>query len=316
MSDAQAPGDGGAAELNEAPTAADDAQAAAGSAAAGAMNEGNGDEGEAEGRAGAEGAAASEEDSLTMGCEHYRRRCKLVAPCCGEVFWCRFCHDEVKDMTADPKKNHTLTRQAVREVECGVCGRRQLSAERCVDTECGTVFGAYTCLKCNFFDDVTSKQQYHCDKCGLCRVGGRDNFFHCDKCQCCLAANLRNNHTCTEGHIKRNCPICMEYLFTSRSAPIFLNCGHAIHNECFNALLKNNLYRCPVCNKASGDMSAYWERVQAEIDATPMPEEYRNKTVRALCNDCLAKTVTPFHVFGLRCQECSSFNTQRIGDEE
>ena len=23
------------------------------------------------------------------GCTHYRRRCRLVAPCCGEYFWCR-----------------------------------------------------------------------------------------------------------------------------------------------------------------------------------------------------------------------------------
>ena len=30
------------------------------------------------------------------GCMHYRRRCRLVAPCCGEVFWCRHCHNEAK----------------------------------------------------------------------------------------------------------------------------------------------------------------------------------------------------------------------------
>jgi hypothetical protein len=27
-------------------------------------------------------------------CEHYRRRCKIVAPCCGQVFPCRHCHNE------------------------------------------------------------------------------------------------------------------------------------------------------------------------------------------------------------------------------
>lgn len=31
-----------------------------------------------------------------MGCKHYRRRCKLIAPCCGEAFWCRHCHNERK----------------------------------------------------------------------------------------------------------------------------------------------------------------------------------------------------------------------------
>lgn len=33
---------------------------------------------------------------LQHGCKHYRRRCKMVAPCCGEIFWCRHCHNEVK----------------------------------------------------------------------------------------------------------------------------------------------------------------------------------------------------------------------------
>lgn len=35
---------------------------------------------------GGEDAAASIPD---FGCEHYRRKCKLIAPCCGEAFWCR-----------------------------------------------------------------------------------------------------------------------------------------------------------------------------------------------------------------------------------
>jgi hypothetical protein len=34
---------------------------------------------------------------MEHGCDHYKRRCKLVAPCCGEVFWCRHCHNQVKD---------------------------------------------------------------------------------------------------------------------------------------------------------------------------------------------------------------------------
>lgn len=26
------------------------------------------------------------------------------------------------------------------------------------------------------------KKQFHCDECGICRVGGRDKFFHCSQC--------------------------------------------------------------------------------------------------------------------------------------
>ena len=51
---------------------------------------------------GGEGHAAAPDPIKTKGlmetgCEHYRRRCKLVAPCCGEVFWCRHCHNVAKN---------------------------------------------------------------------------------------------------------------------------------------------------------------------------------------------------------------------------
>jgi hypothetical protein len=32
--------------------------------------------------------------------------------------------------------------------------------------------------------------QYHCDKCGMCRVGGASNFFHCDKCGGCFRTSV------------------------------------------------------------------------------------------------------------------------------
>lgn len=29
-------------------------------------------------------------------CAHYRRRCRIRAPCCNEIFDCRHCHNEIK----------------------------------------------------------------------------------------------------------------------------------------------------------------------------------------------------------------------------
>ncbi|KAL8480051.1 hypothetical protein ACS0TY_026834 [Phlomoides rotata] len=29
---------------------------------------------------------------------------------------------------------------------------------------------------------LTSKEQYHCDGYGICRIGGANNFFQCNKC--------------------------------------------------------------------------------------------------------------------------------------
>jgi hypothetical protein len=33
--------------------------------------------------------------ALQFGCNHYKRRCKLVAPCCDAVVWCRHCHNHI-----------------------------------------------------------------------------------------------------------------------------------------------------------------------------------------------------------------------------
>lgn len=36
-----------------------------------------------------------------FGCKHYKRNCKVRASCCGKLFTCRFCHDEVSDHSMD-----------------------------------------------------------------------------------------------------------------------------------------------------------------------------------------------------------------------
>lgn len=33
---------------------------------------------------------------VTCRCKHYKRRCKIRAPCCNETFDCRHCHNEAK----------------------------------------------------------------------------------------------------------------------------------------------------------------------------------------------------------------------------
>ena len=33
---------------------------------------------------------------VELRCSHYRRRCKIRAPCCNEIFDCRHCHNEAK----------------------------------------------------------------------------------------------------------------------------------------------------------------------------------------------------------------------------
>lgn len=65
------------------------------------------------------------------GCEHYPRRCLLVAPCCTSsdgrhtAFSCRHCHNSASE-SGDVKLQHMLDRKAVQEIDCALCLTRQV----------------------------------------------------------------------------------------------------------------------------------------------------------------------------------------------
>ncbi|KAI4311191.1 hypothetical protein MLD38_036104 [Melastoma candidum] len=145
---------------------------------------------------------------MVYGCQHYRRRCKIRAPCCNEVFPCRHCHNGAAALLGNSSDRHELVRQDVTRVICSVCDTEQPVGQVC--TNCGVRMGEYFCNVCKFYDDDTAKGQFHCDDCGICRVGGRENFFHCKKCGSCYSNVLQNNHSCVENSMRHHCPICFE----------------------------------------------------------------------------------------------------------
>jgi len=244
------------------------------------------------------------------GCSHYRRNCKLRAACCGELFSCRFCHDAAKsEQEEDNQKKHLMNRHLVKTVVCCKCDVEQPPGPSCVG--CGVRFGAYFCSVCNLYDDDLSKQQFHCDECGICRVGGRENFFHCHTCGACYSIELRNNHVCVPNSMQRDCPICYEYLFDSLEAPQVLRCGHTIHRKCLENYSAHGGYTCPLCNASVCDMRAAWLYLDEEIRNAPLPEDLLHQQVEMLCNDCHQRSQTVFHPMGLKCAPCGSYNTRR-----
>jgi hypothetical protein len=168
------------------------------------------------------------------GCRHYSRGCRLVAPCCKKLVWCRHCHDEEMDTNCrDPKKAHRMDRFAVKTVSCSNCLLEQPVQRSCAG--CGLSFGAYFCGICNFFDDALSKGHFHCEGCGICRIGGRENFFHCSNCGCCYAMQLRDNHRCIAGAMHHNCPVCLEVPLPSplrRPANLNHPCRRRTKSDC------------------------------------------------------------------------------------
>lgn len=170
-------------------------------------------------------------------CKHYIRKCFFYTPCCNKIYKCRFCHDAAEG-------DHELDRSLVFEIVCSQCNLKQPLSTHC--RGCDIRFGMYTCLECRLFDD-TDKKQFHCDKCGVCRVGGRDNFFHCDICDICLQKSLQKHHKCRVDSGKDRCPVCFEGVHTSSDSSYVPECGHLIHSNCYKMILKFNHSKCPLC---------------------------------------------------------------------
>ncbi|XP_010906998.2 zinc finger protein BRUTUS isoform X1 [Elaeis guineensis] len=242
-------------------------------------------------------------EKQVLGCEHYKRNCKLLAACCNRLFTCRFCHDKVSD--------HPMDRKATTEMMCMHCLKVQPIGPTCKTPSCdGFSMAKYYCNICKFFDD--ERTVYHCPFCNLCRVGkglGVD-FFHCMKCNCCLGMKLVE-HKCREKGLETNCPICCDFLFTSSAAVRALPCGHFMHSACFQAYTCSH-YTCPICSKSLGDMAVYFGMLDALLAAEELPEEYRDRCQDILCNDCDKKGMTRFHWLYHKCSFCGSYNTRVI----
>jgi len=274
-------------------------------------------------------------------CNHYVRNCTLIAPCCGASFGCRICHDDspilpplliAKQASRRPTRSssmpagwtsmdeeihtqhdthHTIDRFRVAQIICRICYTKQSSkTNKCVNPSCGVQFGEYHCSICNLWMG-NDERPYHCPDCGFCRVGGAENFQHCHDCGMCIDRMLYDNHNCKSGKYKSNCPVCQEFLFSSRSASHEMPCGHAIHWECFRQLAAHDS-RCPICKKTAETrerMMPTWNAMATAVRLQPVPPELA-RVVNISCIDCeQSEDARAWHFLGVQCRNCSSFNT-------
>jgi zinc finger protein-like protein len=259
------------------------------------------------GAAGAVGVKRTYADASAgvLGCRHYRRAARLVAPCCGKVFTCRLCHDDVSD--------HRLDRYAVREMECMHCGERQPVGSSC--RHCSASLASYYCGICHLFDDEPGRSIYHCPFCNVCRRGkglGVD-FFHCMQCNSCMSLSLFDAHTCRERAMEANCPVCREYLFDSAAPIKELPCGHFLHSSCF-AEYARYAYTCPICCKSIGNMGTYFQMLDSLLasERGALPPGYAGRTQDVMCHDCGRAGSAPFHFVYHACPHCRSYNTRLL----
>nr|GMC75843.1 zinc finger protein BRUTUS-like At1g74770 [Ipomoea batatas] len=247
--------------------------------------------------------AYQDSQNLIFGCKHYKRNCKLLAPCCNKLYTCIRCHDELTD--------HSLDRRTITEMMCMKCLLIQPIGPNCSTPTCNKLSMArYYCRICKLFDDA--KQIYHCPYCNLCRVGkglGID-YFHCMNCNACMSRSL-SVHVCREKCFEDNCPICHEYIFTSTSPVKALPCGHVMHSACFQDYTCTH-YICPICSKSLGDMQVYFKMLDTLLAEEKIPEEYAGQTQAILRNDCEKRGTASFHWLYHKCSHCGSYNTRLI----
>lgn len=244
-------------------------------------------------------------EGAARGCSHYQRNCWIKAACCGKYYPCRRCHDEHED--------HEIDRHATQIIACVVCGDDTQPVAECCRT-CGIRFARYFCKPCRFFDDSPDKSAYHCEYCGICRVGkglGKDNI-HCSACNMCVPIEAKHSHPCRERNLDSNCPICGQYLATSTDQTIFLLCSHPMHVNCLKKHMERS-YTCPVCSKCIPErekMEEWYRQIDKRLEKHVMPEEYANRVSRILCNDCGEKTTARFHFQFHKCGNCNGYNTR------
>ena len=181
----------------------------------------------------------------SFGCKHYRRKCEIQAPCCEIWYGCRFCHnEEYKGPDGPGCQVQQMNRSEVKRVRCLICNSEQSPSKHC--GTCGIEFGRYYCEKCVFYDDTEGKDIFHCDDCGMCRLGPKEEFKHCFACCVCISIQVKK-HRCSA--LKgQNCPVCQDSLLESTTPLTQLKyCGHYIHEKCLNENKASFDNKCPTC---------------------------------------------------------------------
>lgn len=252
----------------------------------------------------------------TLGCEHYKRRCEILSPCCKKFFTCRFCHDEHTQSPPPPGEKKDcqvlyLDRKAISTIRCKICKLEQTPSETC--KACNIRFANYFCKICRLYDDGESV--YHCEECGVCRVGSRESTIHCSECKSCFYKQEKT-HKCYPNALDDNCPICLQHFAYARESFTQLRCSHWLHISCLRKYVsENNGINCPVCIKPIFEESEEMKKIfQEAIESSlgSLPPELRDLKVTIFCNSCQKTSAdVQFNFIAFKCSHCGSYNTKR-----
>eukprot|EP01056_Protomagalhaensia_sp_Gyna25_P005501 Protomagalhaensia_sp_Gyna_25__5500@NODE_733_length_2736_cov_53_536522_g572_i0_p1_GENE_NODE_733_length_2736_cov_53_536522_g572_i0NODE_733_length_2736_cov_53_536522_g572_i0_p1_ORF_typecomplete_len225_score7_48zfRING_2/PF13639_6/2_3e11zfCHY/PF05495_12/1_5e09zfC3HC4/PF00097_25/3_7e03zfC3HC4/PF00097_25/8e03zfC3HC4/PF00097_25/1_6e02zfC3HC4/PF00097_25/5e02zfC3HC4/PF00097_25/2_4e08zfC3HC4_2/PF13923_6/74zfC3HC4_2/PF13923_6/7_6e08zfRING_UBOX/PF13445_6/4_2e03zfRING_UBOX/PF13445_6/1_8e03zfRING_UBOX/PF13445_ len=194
------------------------------------------------------------QDSIELRCSHYGTPNDLFFVCCNQWHPCLRCHREVCDKGLEEGLNVSECASYIEEetrpvtMRCTACQLEQPVAARCLGCDNSP---HYYCSGCYIWDN-TMRDIFHCEACGICRVGHRSRVFHCDGCGTCLDKVMQNKHRCLKDGMKADCAICLDPLFQSKTPTCQLpRCGHSFHQKCLRewTSYSHNML-CPMCKRA------------------------------------------------------------------
>ncbi|KAG5556821.1 hypothetical protein RHGRI_007168 [Rhododendron griersonianum] len=298
---------------------------------------------------GAGAESLMEMGSGLFGCSHYRRRCKIRAPCCDEIFDCRHCHNEskvvcsflwfyidIKITTFGISSNTTATAEcycswafkigetqnesnSIHNLEQNSLEVDPLSRHDVPRHEVKRVI----CSLCHTEQDVQQKciqcgvcmGKYFCSKCNFFDDDVLKDQYHCDKCGICRTGGEENFFHCNK------CGCCYSRLMKDSHICV----ERAMHHNCpvcfeylFDTTKDMSVLPCGhtihlQCVKEMERHFRYTFHLNLcfQVASMPMPEMYENKMVWILCNDCGEMCEVNFHIVAHKCVKCNSYNTRR-----
>ncbi|XP_044164850.1 uncharacterized protein LOC122948817 [Acropora millepora] len=143
-----------------------------------------------------------------------QKPCWVRFPCCTQFYPCHRCHNTSRNCENEEAKACYAT-----HLKCSFC-----QYEQQIDGSSGV------CGKCGA---KMSKNPYHSEKCGICRV-------HAES----LDEGREGNYKCRPESLHDQCSICLEGAFSGYQ---ILPCSHRVHRECAIAIIPNPIRSCPAC---------------------------------------------------------------------
>ena len=239
------------------------------------------------------------EEECTHWINPQKIKMPFISPCCNKIYRCLSCHDLHED--------HTINKKMITKILCPNCEKEQDKNVKC--DYCDTIYATFSCLECSIWNNI---EMYHCDDCGICRIGKREDYQHCIKCEMCLNKNSFSEHTCIQKIYKTSCPLCFEHLFNSQKKVVQFKCGHVSHQHCYEKHIKYS-YCCPLCRKSichQDGLKKIWDFYRYQMILQPTPSEYKDWRSKVYCNDCCVDNIIPYSVTYNECIKCKGFNTQ------